>query len=67
MILDRAKIHGRDAVEQLHQAFIPLCYGTAELVAVDVKVIKQTCKAALRNTALGGFLDMAGNPPPASR
>ena len=58
MILDRAEVHGRNAVEQLGQALVPLGDGRAQLVAVDIEIIEQAGEVAFGHAALGRILDM---------
>ena len=62
MMPDVAKIHIRNAIQKLDQLLISLCYGSAELVAVDIEVIKQTSELAFRGSAFCRFLDMTENP-----
>ena len=61
MILHLSQIHLRHAIEELNQLFVAFGHCRAQFVAVHIIVVKQTCKAALRLAALGGFLNMAEN------
>ena len=47
MILNGAKLHGCNAIQQLYKTLISLGNGATELIAVYIKVIKQTSKAIL--------------------
>ena len=58
MVFHVAKIHVGYAVQQLGKAFVSLCHGRAELVAVYVKIVEQACKAAFRHRSLCGCFDM---------
>ena len=51
----------RHADEQLAELFVPLCHRCAQLVAVDVEIVKQPRKLPLGLGAFRGFLDMAEN------
>ena len=59
MILYGAKVHVVYAIQQLGQALIPLGDGAAQLVAVDVEVIKEAVEVPFRGAALGGLHDMS--------
>ena len=61
MILHITKVHIRHADEQLAEFFVPLCHRRAQLVAVDIKVVKQPRKLPLGFGTFRGFLDMAKN------
>ena len=47
------------AAEELGEALVPFLYCAAQLVAVDIKIVKQPFKAALGYAALCGFHDIA--------
>ena len=61
MILHITKVHICHADEQLAKLFVPLCHRRAQLVAVDVEVVKQSRELPLGFGAFRGFLDMAEN------
>ena len=59
MALDCAQVHAADAIEQFHQLFVPFGNGSAQLIAVHIKIIEQPGKALLGRTAFGGIFNMA--------
>ena len=52
MILHITKVHIRYAMQKFCKAFISLCNGRTELVAVHIKIIEQSGKAAFRRRSL---------------
>ena len=58
VVLHVAQLHIGHTVEELHQLLVPLGHGGTQLVAVHVIVVKQSGKAALGLTALGGAFNV---------
>ena len=59
MVAHVAQLHIVHAVQQLDQLFVALGHRGAQLVAVDIEVVKQPRHAALSRAALGRFLNVA--------
>ena len=57
--LDPAQVQAADAVEELHQLFVPLGDGGPQLTAVYIEVIKQPGESLLGGAALCGVLNVA--------
>ena len=56
MVFHIAKVHIGYAVQELGKAFVPLCNGRTQLVAVYIKIIEQSGKAAFgRGTLCRSF------------
>ena len=58
MILYIAEVHVGYAVQEFCKAFVSLCNGRAEFVAVHVKIIEQPGEAAFGGRTLCGCFDM---------
>jgi hypothetical protein len=58
VILVIAEIHAGDAIHEFDEQFIALDDGRAELVAVEVKVIKETREVFFTARAFGGLFNM---------
>ena len=61
VILHVTKVHICHADEKFAELFVSLCHRRAQLVAIDVEVVKQSHKLPLGLGAFRGFLNMAEN------